>query len=294
MNRSEGKVLVYDIGGSHISAALCALDSLKLSAVAKAAISDVTTGESFLEALASLSSKVNPALEPVAGASLAFPGPFDYEAGISRMKHKLEALYGIDLRAAIAGKLNLLPESIRFLNDADAFVLGELGAGAAHGVGRAIGITLGTGIGSGFGVDGHLVTNGEGVPPGGEIWNFPYAGGIVEDLLSTHSLQKDYLSRTSKSISVLEIAQAADHDVDAAAVFETFGKNLGSAIRDTMAAFKPELVVLGGGISHSASLFLPIAQSLVDPLGIRLVTSALWDQAPLVGAGAYWRKVCLA
>ena len=206
------------------------------------------------------------------------------------MRHKLESLYGVDLRSALAERLGLHPGSVRFLNDADAFVLGEVGAGAGHGFSRVIGITLGTGIGSGFAIDGDLVTEGEGVPPGGEIWNFPYAGGIVEDLLSTRSLQKDYETRIGKQLSVLEIARSAAADRDAAEVFTTFGTSLGKAIRDTMAAFKPEVVVLGGGISHSANLFLPVAQSFVDDLNIRLVTSSLWDNAPLVGAGALWRK----
>lgn len=290
MDGSPDKVLVYDIGGSHISAGLCLLQDLSLSKVAKAPISAVTTSEGFLNILFDLSEQVNLASEPVAGASLAFPGPFDYESGISQMRHKLESLYGVDLRSALAERLGLNAATVRFLNDADAFVLGEVGAGAGVGFSRVIGITLGTGIGSGFAIDGDLVTEGEGVPPGGEIWNFPYAGGIVEDLLSTHSLQRDYEARTGKRVAVLEIANSAPGDQDAAEVFITFGTSLGKAIRDTMTAFRPEVVVLGGGISHSADLFLPVAQSFVEDRKIRLVTSALWDNAPLVGAGALWRK----
>jgi hypothetical protein len=118
-------------------------------------------------------------LGPVEGASLAFPGPFEYENGISRMTHKLPYLFGVDLRQALAARFVWQPAQVRFLKDASAFLLGEIGAGAAKGVSRAVGITLGTGIGAAFAVDGRVVTEGKGVPPGGEIWDLPYQGGIA-------------------------------------------------------------------------------------------------------------------
>ena len=93
---------------------------------------------------------------------------------MSLMRHKLPFLYGVDLRQALAPRIGCDPVQVRFLNDADAYLLGEVGAGAAKGFGRAVGLTLGTGIGSAFAVDGRLVTPGPGVPKDGEIWNVPY------------------------------------------------------------------------------------------------------------------------
>ena len=37
-------------------------------------------------------------LSDISGASLAMPGPFDYRDGISKMKHKLQSLYNVDLK----------------------------------------------------------------------------------------------------------------------------------------------------------------------------------------------------
>src|SRR5688572_21060975 len=81
---------------------------------------------------------------------VAVPGPFDYERGISLVRHKLLELHGVDLRSELAAALGFAPSSIRFLNDAAAFALGEWWVGAARGHRRAVGITLGTGLGSAF------------------------------------------------------------------------------------------------------------------------------------------------
>jgi glucokinase len=115
----------------------------------------------------------------------------------------------VDLRQALAARFGWLPSQVRFLKDASAFLLGEIGAGAAKGVSRAVGITLGTGIGAAFAVDGHVVTGGKGVPPGGEIWDLPYQGGIIEDSVSTRGLRASYKLRTGEDREVAELAKTA-------------------------------------------------------------------------------------
>jgi glucokinase len=216
------------------------------------------------------------------------PGPFDYEKGISWMQHKLPYLYGFDLRGALAARLNLSPAKVRFLNDAAAHLHGEISAGAARGVGRAVSITLGTGIGSAFAVDGRVVRDGDGVPNGGEIWNLPYHGGILEDQISTRALQQSYLAQTGQTCDVAAIAASASQDPVAASTFLEFGRILGVALATVLAAFGPDVVVLGGGISRSSQLFLPAAQAELKGLDAELRVSELGDQAPLVGAGAAW------
>ena len=157
-------VLTFDVGGSHISAALCSGEDLTLGPVASAEYGDVTTSEGFVGLLFDLATKAAGGSTRGIGATLAVPGPFDFEAGVSLMRHKLQYLYGIDLRQAIAARLGCEPAEVRFLNDADAFLLGEVGAGAAKGFARAVGLTLGTGIGSAFAVDGSLVTTVQACP----------------------------------------------------------------------------------------------------------------------------------
>ncbi|HUX46320.1 MAG TPA: ROK family protein, partial [Terracidiphilus sp.] len=220
---------------------------------------------------------------------LAMPGPFDYATGVSWMQHKLPYLYGIDLRAKLCAAFGWQPDQVRFLNDAAAYLLGEIGAGAARGVSRVVAITLGTGIGCAFGVDGRVVTEGKGVPPGGEIWNVPYQGQIVEDFLSTRAIQKAYKERTGHQSGVASVAGiAADGDPVAREVFTDFGRKLGRALRDLLADFAPDVVVLGGGISRSSQLFVPAALPELGSLPMQLRITDLGDRAPLAGAGVAW------
>jgi glucokinase len=285
---SEKSVLVYDVGGSHVSCAVCHGGDYRLGPVASALYPAEQTTVAFVSFLHSLGVQASAGFEAVSGAELAMPGPFEFEAGISRMKHKLPFLYGVDLRQALAERFQWQPAQVCFLHDAGAFLLGEIGAGAARGVARAVGITLGTGIGSAFAVDGRVVTEGTGVPPGGEIWNLPYEGGIVEDFLSTRAIQGSYQKRAGKLRDVAAIAADVAVDPNAAAVLADFGRHLGLALCSLLSGFAPQVVVLGGGISRSAHLFVPVAESYVEGLNLRLVPSALKDDAPLIGAAVAW------
>ena len=134
--KAQMSVLVYDVGGSHVSAAVCHSNTYRLGPVLSAPLPEIETSDAFVGMLHSLGVRASAGLEPVAGAELAFPGPFNFEAGISQMQHKLSYLYGIDLRKEIADRFAWEPIQVQFLHDSAAFLLGEIGAGAARGVRR--------------------------------------------------------------------------------------------------------------------------------------------------------------
>jgi glucokinase len=285
---TQEAVLTYDVGGSHVSAAVCQVPSFELGQVVSAPYPKDQSSEAFIGMVHALGVEVCRSIGSVAGAEIAMPGPFDFATGVSWMKHKLAYLYGVDLRQLIVERFGWTSTQVRFLKDASAFLLGEIGAGAARGIPRCVGITLGTGIGSAFAVDGRVVEEGRGVPPNGEIWNLPYKSGIVEDCVSTRAIQKNYERRTGEVLDVAGIAAAAGHDENAAAVFTDFGRHLGLAIRMAFSDFEPQVAVIGGGISRSAHLFLPAAQTELGDLKIQIAVSTLLDRAALVGAGVEW------
>lgn len=285
----EPCVLVYDVGGSHIAAAVCFKDGFRLGAVVRANLPEEQTSAAFVDVLHTLGMKAAEGVERVEGAELAMPGPFDYAVGISWMKHKMPYLYGVNLSEALGARFGWKASQVRFLNDAAAYLLGEVGAGAAQGVKRVVVFTLGTGVGSGFAVNGKVVTEGKGVPPGGEIWNVPYEGGIVEDQISTRALQRAYKERKGQEREVASIAHyAIGGEPVSIGVFEEFGKNLGIALKRLLADFAPDVVVLGGGISRSAYLFLPAAKAELEGATFEVRIAELGDNAPLAGAGVAW------
>ncbi len=256
----------------------------------------------------------------IAGASLAMPGPFDYEQGISHMQHKLHSLYGVDLNQGLATRFGWPPAQVRFVNDAAALTLGEAGAGAGRGFHKVIGITLGTGIGCAFATGGRIAVPADqpggdpGVPPGGEIWNLPYAGATVEDFVSTRFLRERYHQLTGAEIEVAAIADAArgdqpcpelenealgggagltgkpdprDAHCRAREAFQAFGRNLALVLNAHSAAFHPDVIVLGGGIARAAALFVPTTRKTLE-FETKIAISTLMDEAPLAGAGVRW------
>lgn len=283
-------VLVFDVGGSHIAASVSGTRAPAVGKPQSASVVKNSSLSEFLETLSSLAKRALGHAETPAGVSIAMPNPFDYVHGISYMRHKYEYLYGIDLRGKLSHVFSCPPDNIQFLNDAAAFLIGEIAEGSGRGVDRVVGITLGTGVGSAFASRGEIVTEGRGIPAGGEIWNLSYKDGIVEKFISTLAIQEQYKESTGIWEEVQAIANESVANQHARYTFKQFGKELGKVLRATCVAFSPERIILGGGISRSAALFLPFAEQELLGLGIGLRVSELGERAALVGAAVDWVK----
>jgi glucokinase len=218
------------------------------------------------------------------------PGPFDYVRGICTIEGvaKLDALRGVDLRAELAGALRIETQAFSFLNDADAFLLGEWWAGAARGHRAAMGVTLGTGLGSAFLRDDALVSAGEGVPPDTRLDLIPYRGAPVEDVISARGVVAAYRrAGGDQAVSAAEIAgRARRRDPKARAVYHAFGAALGEFLAPWLTAFGPTALVFGGSIARSWRLFSDDFRATCPPASALTVCGIAehLSQAPLVGA----------
>ena len=288
MTFANQQVLVFDVGGSHIAAGVFDPCRKTLGHHNNALVANAGSPAEILGVFETLAKDLCANRASLIGVSVAVPNPFDCELGISYMQHKYTQLHAVNIRSGLSRVLGCDAKRIHFLNDAAAFLMGEISQGAANQVSRAVGITLGTGVGSAFALDGEIVVSGEGVPPDGEIWNFPYRDGTVEDAVSTRAIQKLYLELTGASADVSEIARLITEQPSARETFRRFGKELGNALRATCAAFAPARIVLGGGIARAGALFLAAAEAELDGLAFSLRLSELDDRAPLVGAGVSW------
>jgi glucokinase len=295
LSDSKKHILVFDVGGSHIAGALFHPHSLELGRVSQ---TDAPVDDNPCDVYARFEALARQTLGEGSwptGVAVAIPNPFDYERGISYMRHKYQLLYATDLRRGLSDHLRCAPQDIHFLNDAAACLVGEIHRGAAIGANRVVGLTLGTGVGSAFAVNGKIVVDGAGVPPGGEIWNLLYENGTVEDVISTRAIQQRYVQLTGRHAEVHDIASTAmDHlamDNSAARkTFEDFGKDLGEVLQLTCLSFRPERIILGGGISRAASLFQRAAKEAFCEPAIELSVSELFQSAALIGAGVSWMQ----
>jgi glucokinase len=173
---------------------------------------------------------------------------------------------------------------VRFVNDAEAFLLGEWWAGAARGHDRAVGITLGTGLGSAFLEHGRIVRAGAGVPHEGALYRLPFHGAPVEARISRGALLARY---GGAGIEVAEIAlRAREGEPRAREAFDALAHDLAAFLRPWLEAFAPSCLVVGGSIAHSWDLLEGGLDSLRDAVAA-LAPADRIDDAALLGAARH-------
>ena len=280
------EVAALDLGGSHVSAARVDLERRALSgSLTRISFGSDASRAELIEAICHAACSVASAGDLL---GVAAPGPFDYERGVCKVRGlaKLEALYDVDLRSELATAVGPMTESV-FLNDAEAFALGEAWAGAARGHARVVAITLGTGLGSGFLANGAVVTSGTTVPPGGNLHLASFRGAPVEETISARGILRRHPGRPD---GVLELATSARAgDGVAAKLFEQLGADLGQFLAPSLQRFEATCLVVGGSISRAWDLFGPsLEQSLASTPGlVTIAPAANTDESPLLGASLF-------
>ena len=280
------------MGGSHLNSAVIDLESRKVCS--ESLVTPMDSSAPGAEVLDCFRQNLLGSIEgfggEVAQIGLAFPGPFDYNKGVSYMEHKFEHLYGIDLPQALRNLLQKPGLEFRFVNDASAFALGECFCGSAQGRHRVLALTLGTGVGSGFVVDGVLDDSSEAVPAGGEVWNLPFENTIVDDSFSTRWFVRRYLQLAGKQVKgAKEVAEGYGTDPASTQIFNEYGSRLGSFATPVLERFGADTLVLGGNISRNFKIFEgPLKAAL--PAGVEVRTSTLLDRAAIIGSASLFSK----
>ncbi|MEV0322550.1 ROK family protein [Streptomyces sp. NPDC050658] len=256
----SASVPVLEVGGTHVTAALVDLDRRELVGDAvRAQLPTMGTAEEILDGIAGAAARIEAPPEAVWG--IAMPGPFDYAAGVALFRDvgKFDALYGVDVGAELKRRLRPAPAALHFLNDADAFGIGESVAGAAVGHERAVCITLGSGVGSAFLDHGQPVNDGPLVPPDGSVHLLSHAGRPLEDTVSRRGIRAAYARAALDDPDVVpdvrtisELARGGDRH--ACAVVDQAFRALGAALAPWLAPFGATALVVGGSIAGSWDL----------------------------------------
>jgi glucokinase len=283
---SQTVIGALEIGGTHLTSALVSIDKRAVDAASMQRIElpTASTRDDLVRSIVAAAARLS--RPEIPRWAIATPGPFDYARGISLISGvaKLDALYGVDLRAELSAALSLRPDDVSFLNDADAFLIGEWWAGAAQGHDRAMGVTLGTGLGSAFMGRGQIIDTGPDVPPEGRLDLVPFRGAAVEDTLSRRGLRAAYREDAPDVVEIARRARAGERQ--AAEVLRRFGSGLGEFLAPWVERFAPTCVVLGGSIARSWDLWSEDFRAACSPdmdLTWYGVAEHL-DEAPLLGA----------
>lgn len=272
-------VPVLEVGGTHVAAAMVDLDARSVRDIVRRPVDARADAEAIVDGYADAARTL--AASGGACWGVAMPGPFDYARGVALFRGvgKYESLYGVDIGAGLAARLG---GSFSFVNDADAFTLGE---GVLRGVRHLVGITLGTGVGSGWVRDGHYTWDGPGVPPEGRINpNVEVGGRTLEEYFSIRAIRQAYRSLGGADLDVREIAAAArDGDPVAVAALQGATTVLGRVIGPRVRSFGAELLVVGGSIAGSWDVLGPWFAEAAGDLP-PVVVSENTEQAGMLGA----------
>ena len=215
------------------------------------------------------------------------------------MKERLEELLNIPVRIA---------------NDADCAIAAEAAAGAAKGQKNVLMVTLGTGVGGAMLLNSHLFSGCDGM--GMEVGHMPLyadgrpctcgAAGCLEAYASATGLialgmeevQKQPRSALAKAARageldgkiIFDLAQSGDEA--ALLVVDTYSKWLSQGLGGLVNIFRPDLVLLGGGISHAGDFLFDRVRALLPRFilafdeigGPALAPAQLGNPAGILGA----------
>jgi glucokinase len=283
---SEQLVLALDVGGSSIKSALVENGRHILGSVCVDEIQSGASAEEILNQFSQIISSQLATARDVNRIAFAFPGPFDYEQGISLIQNqaKYEALYGVHVATKLKEILNAPTLEMRFRNDAEAAILGEALYGSGVGCSRLIGLTLGTGLGSAFITEGKIITEGDDLPPHGWLYSLPFGAQRADDVFSTRGLRARLRERGIHAGNVASALQNPDEQ-SLAEVFASFGAELGAFLKPYVLAFRADAVLVTGGIAEAWERFAP---PLVRTLPVRVRKGTLGRRAALLGAAALY------
>lgn len=280
------RIIAADIGGTHIS--LACFEKTKTQLSLKKTLREEV--DATLEKVAILESWNNAIKRLDSGFSnsffaLAIPAPFDYENGISWIKEqgKFTGLYGVNLKDELSQSLLLPSNRIRFLNDAESFLRGEVYFGKAQAYQNVLGLTLGTGLGSAFKADEKVKDAG--------LWCAKFKNGIAEDYLGTNWFVEYGHQNFGLTVSgVKDLIDCIEDKEILSEIFNEFAQNLADFITIQFQEFKFDAVVLGGNILKASKLFLDQTMSILKKQGISvpLLESELGEKSALFGAATIY------
>ncbi len=235
--------------------------------------------------------QIAPDFKLIKGIGIGLPGPVDGTGRISQIAINLKDWQNVALAQQLEIEIDL---PVIMANDANCAGLGEVWLGAGQGLGNVIVLTLGTGVGGAIILNGQLFVGHHGAAgelglitlnPDGPDCNSGNNGSL-EQYLSIQAIRRE------TGLDPAELAQKAiEGDQIACQFWQQYGRLLGAGLASLIYVLTPEAIILGGGISAAAALFLPSTQAEIERrvlpqsrVGMQLLLAKLGNQAGTIGA----------
>lgn len=240
------------------------------------------------------------------------PGMIDAVRGVVVYSNNMPKWTGAAITNYLAERTGAV---VKLANDADSAALGEFLAGAGKTYRSMVLLTLGTGVGGGVVHDGKLFTGGQG---GIELGHISlYAGGIpctcgrkgcVESYCSATALIREGTQavKAGKSPALTKLYEAKEQQLEAKDIFDAadagdptakqieakYLSDLAEAIANQINIFRPDVIVLSGGISNRGQKLVAPLEKLVPKIAYAadfvgtppIVIAELGNDAGIIGA----------
>lgn len=234
-----------------------------------------------------------------AGIGIGSPGMIDGERGVVVYSNNLD-WHSFALAEEVSRRTGIA--RVRLTNDANAAALGEARFGAGKAYRNSILVTLGTGVGGGIILDGKLYEGNRSA--GAEIGHMILVAGGVrctcgvkgcfeayasataliretrkEMLKNDDSLMWEVVGGDIDRVDGRTAWAAMDRDRSAKKVVDQYISYLADGLTNLANIFRPEVIMLGGGVSREGERLLRPVQELLDK---HIFGGSMGPQVPVV------------
>ncbi len=250
--------------------------------------------------------------EKIVGVGIGCAGVIDGKNGVVAQANNLQ-LKNFPLAKKVEERVHL---PVKITNDANAAALGEAKFGAGKEYRDSILVTLGTGVGGGVVIDGKLFEGNKSA--GAELGHMvierggnrcscgrrgcfeAYSSATALIKRTKWAMEEDvssamWQSCTSDTAKGRTAFDYADTDIAAHEVVEWYIKYLACGLVNLANIFRPQIIMLGGGVSNQGeNLTVPLQQILDREVfagfyaPVKVATATLGSKAGAFGAAALW------
>lgn len=303
-----------DLGGTNIKGALVSAEGNILQECSMPTCVDLGT-EAVASRIGQVIAQLSDGEAAIGGVGVGCPGTVDDASGIVRFAANLNFI-NFDLRSALRA-YTALP--IHLGNDANAAALGEALFGCGKGAESTIVVTLGTGVGGGVIIDGKLFQGFRSA--GAELGHVVIRMGGAQCTCGRKGCFEAYASATALirqtreamekhpesklwdlcggDLEKVEGKTAFDGqalgDETAKRIVSRYVKYLAEGLVNICNEFRPEAIVLGGGVCGAGDVLLKPLKRRINRYiyggtkyaPVKVVIASLGNDAGLVGAVKY-------
>lgn len=308
-----------DLGGTNIVVGLIDEDGKIIKSYTKPTLIQRKTEEIFDDIINMCETLINEyKLDKTSlkGVGMGIPGEVDSKLGIINYSNNIP-IKNFNVKQYMQNLCKKVNMDIPFFfaNDADCAALGELVAGAGKGHSDLVILTLGTGVGGGIIINnkiysgfyaggaelGHqtIVHNGNLCTCGnkGCLEAYASATALIRDAKekakqNSSSLLNTLTQNNLDHITAKIVFDAKDKgDIVATGLIEDYIEYLAVGVANLVNIFKPEIVLLSGGISKQGDkLIMPLKEKVKSKvfggdLKTKIDIATLGNDAGLIGAG---------